>query len=144
MKIKNIYWIAGLLEGEGCFYLSGTTPSISIQMTDQDTIEKFGDLTKCANGLYITRDSRENRQVTYRLQFGGSLALQWMFTLYSLMSLRRKAKIREILQVVMNKPAHGTGLWSDPKKSLIRSFRKLGFTLEEATQKVNSMLPVNS
>lgn len=43
MKILHLdlQWLAGLLEGEGCFQYNGKpTPSIVVQMTDKDVINK--------------------------------------------------------------------------------------------------------
>ena len=37
-------WVAGLLEGEGCFPVSNSGyPRISLQMTDEDIIKRFAD-----------------------------------------------------------------------------------------------------
>lgn len=95
-SIGDIYYIAGLLEGEGCFYFR-KCPTITLNMTDLDTVEKARSLMNKTNKIY-TENPSGNRKEAYRLIVYGDVAMQWMMTIYPLMSIRRKAKIREIIQ----------------------------------------------
>ena len=92
----DIAWLAGLVEGEGCFKNNGSTPSIVVQMTDQDVIQKIANLfnTKIMGpyGPYAAQ-----KQPTYIAQYSGKAAVGWMMTLYNLLGERRKAKIEELL-----------------------------------------------
>jgi len=102
VTVKDIAWVAGLLEGEGCFHLNrGRAPTIGIGMTDLDTIERFKFVTKGAQKIHKVEKTNsaiaQLRKPAYSFQIGGSLAIEWMMTMYPLMGLRRKAKIREIL-----------------------------------------------
>lgn len=98
MDIKNIYYIAGLLEGEGCFGFYGC-PSIQINMTDLDTIEKAKLILDIRNKNIVRMQNKgaKNYKNSFTLNVSGDVAIQWMMTLYPLMSIRRKEKIKEII-----------------------------------------------
>lgn len=96
MDIKIIYYIAGLLEGEGCFDYKDC-PRIILGMKDEDTIVKARTLLKSDNKIEIRNPTKPNHNTIYRIVISGNLAVQWMMTLYPLMSRRRKEKIRELL-----------------------------------------------
>lgn len=91
--IKDIAWVAGLLEGEGCFSSNKGQPCIQINMVDLDTIEKIRGIIN--PNIKICIIEKPNKQVQYKITVGGSLAIQWMMTIYSLMSKRRQMKIKE-------------------------------------------------
>mgnify|MGYP001609130432 CR=1 FL=1 len=46
MKMGDIYWLAGILEGEGCFGIHNGGIFIKLLMTDQDTVTKVAILLK--------------------------------------------------------------------------------------------------
>ena len=156
--IKEIAWLAGLLEGEGYFGCNRTAV-IQLGMTDEDTISKARDMMSLDKKIYII--SKENRKTIYYFKVQGSLAIQWMLTIYSLMSRRRKEKIREILAKYKEMPNRVYGALyctkghlligddcricinnkqreyrTDPKKLLEKSLRKLGMSEEEIKEKV--------
>src|SRR5436189_2402394 len=90
-------WLSGLLEGEGCFSYNNTRrvgPYIVVVSTDYDTIHKVRRLTKCNNQVTIRRPRNKNHNLVYCIKICGNLAIQWMMTLYSLMSERRKNRIK--------------------------------------------------
>jgi hypothetical protein len=99
----DIAWLAGLLEGEGCFFQnkSGTAPQISLAMIDKDTIKRasfiFGLGGWCRRMTPDSSDIIGTRKNKYVFTIGGNEAIQWMMTLYSLMGERRKSKIKSIL-----------------------------------------------
>ncbi|KKK94077.1 hypothetical protein LCGC14_2686470 [marine sediment metagenome] len=96
IKTKDIIWLGGLLEGEGCFSLmksngrNGRCPSISVGMTDEDVIDRISDIW----GSNVCHRSNH-----WRTHIHGVYAIQWMMTLYSLFGKRRRAKIEEIIKV---------------------------------------------
>jgi len=110
ISVKNIGWVAGLLEGEGTFQFTGT-PTISINSTDLDTIRRLRSIVGCKNEISISnpkkRPGRHNHSILYRLSFGSSLAVQWMMTIYSLMSIRRKEQIQAQLRIWIEMPGQG-------------------------------------
>jgi len=98
VNIKDICWLAGLLEGEGCFIISkNKTPRIQLGMCDLDVVEHAA---KLLGGVTIyTAKTIVDRKTFYVLQLGGSKAIGWMMTIYQFMGERRKTKIKEILSV---------------------------------------------
>lgn len=111
VSLQNIYWIAGILEGEGSFGYHdpkrdrerGYTkrPLIQLKMTDGDIVERVSQIMggKC-RGPYKRKaktKSGERCKDYYLLSLPMNKAVQWMMTLYPLMGSRRKDKIEEIL-----------------------------------------------
>ena len=90
MKVRDLGWLAGLLEGEGCFRLNrGKYPVIALAMTDEDVVVKAAILMKVV--VYHYRNE-------YRIQVYGIHAIGWMMTLYSLLCSRRKSKVAGIIK----------------------------------------------
>lgn len=102
MDIKNIYWLAGLLEGEGYFASRKSKdvyycPVISIQMTDSDIIYRAKSIMGGTASVTSYIPSNEKYKVKYTYSIQGDLAIQWMMTLYPLLGDRRKAKVKEVI-----------------------------------------------
>jgi hypothetical protein len=93
MKLADLYWLAGLLEGEGCFGMSGSksgSARIALNMTDYDVVERAAlllDTPVKYSKLY------PNRKQVYRIEIFSNKAASWMMTLYSLMGERRQETI---------------------------------------------------
>lgn len=100
IDVKDIYWAAGIMEGEGWFGHSknnGIKKGIcaSLEMTDKDTIDKFSSIFD-----FGTRSVRllPSGKTSYKWSVTNQRkAVGFMMTLYSLMSIRRKEKITEII-----------------------------------------------
>lgn len=121
MDLKDIYWVAGLLEGEGYFAASNAPytrvngervsrktacPVITLTMSDKDVIEKFGYLVKkSVNGPYQPKkpDGTNGKQV-WTVSLRGKKALEWMQTIYVLMGKRRQEKIESVIKEVCHRP----------------------------------------
>lgn len=103
MTEKDMYWLAGLLEGEGSFLKaapsarSSTQIVISLQMTDRDIIEKVADLfgTSCVKG---SAPLKSHWKQCYTTRVKGSKAAEIMRLLYPFMGERRKRQIEEALK----------------------------------------------
>jgi hypothetical protein len=93
MDIKNIHWLAGILEGEGSFQLE--RPAIALEMTDRDIVQRVANIFQVP--VYELKRRPGSKQA-YKAVLTGNLAIQWMMTLYSLLGVRRKARIREVLE----------------------------------------------
>lgn len=98
IKTIDIGWVAGLLEGEGHFNID-ESPAIHLQMCDLDIIEKFKRITKISSGISVRLKKNEKHNTAYRVIISGSLAIQWMMTIYPLMGDRRKERIRKIIRL---------------------------------------------
>jgi hypothetical protein len=95
VKTGDIYWLAGILEGEGSFQWYHSTPAIRVEMTDKDVIEKAAALL---NPVYEIRvRTLPSGKESYRVVTNTSLAIQWMMTLYPLMGRRRQESIEHVL-----------------------------------------------
>lgn len=74
-------------------------------MTDLDTVEK------CRDFLYpngpIGRVEKDNNKILYRFKVYGKTSIEWMKLLYPLMSIRRKEKISQILDLWNNRKPSG-------------------------------------
>lgn len=99
-------WLAGLLEGEGCFYIQ-RTPSIRIAMTDRDTIERVSKMW--GSNIYEVK-KRENRKLQYVTTLHGNPAIECMNSIYKLMSNRRKERIDEVLRLAAARPGKLKGI----------------------------------
>lgn len=97
MDAKDIYWLAGLIEGEGSFTFlqnnKNKIPVVSVSMIDEDVIKRVAIIFK-TNVTYTVSGG----SLMYNTRIRGNIAIQWMMTLYSLMGSRRKTKIREIMK----------------------------------------------
>lgn len=100
MLEQQLYWLAGLLEGEGSFCKpppsSPNSPFVALEMTDEDVVAKV------ANLLEISYRQTKNRKPgiwkrSFFLQLRGKRAVVLMKELYPLMGLRRKAQIDRAL-----------------------------------------------
>lgn len=100
ISTSDLYWLSGLLEGEGCFrYVANSGyvyPKVILKMTDLDVVEKAAGFL----GSKIHKDylkPTENHKQAYVTTLTGAKAAGWMMTLYSLMGDRRRSKIYQIL-----------------------------------------------
>jgi|HubBroStandDraft_6_1064221.scaffolds.fasta_scaffold00134_6 hypothetical protein len=102
LEMNELCWLAGLLEGEGCFHAQPQgrkrTPNLLIQvaMTDRDVVEHVAKLFGC-NLRTPCKPRAHQHKTVYSVGVCGIKALGWMMTLYPLMGARRQAKIREII-----------------------------------------------
>ena len=97
-KIRDdIIWLAGILEGEGCFRFNGKSPLISINMTDKDIIERVCLLFK--SKLRKNVPSNIGHKVVYSTEVYGAKAIGIMLSIYSKMGKRRKQKIKEVIKL---------------------------------------------
>lgn len=96
---EDLHWLAGLLEGEGCFTLHKSKkrlyPKMQINMNDRDVIERVAELIgKNVGGPYGTG--------FYTVQIVGRQAIELMEVLKPLMMSRRKARIEEVIEIATN------------------------------------------
>lgn len=136
MRVVDIYYVAGILEGEACFGLTnnGKCPCIWLAMTDSDVIYKVRDLIDRSETITVTIDSRKSTyKDQYRLTLNGQRAAEWMMTIYPLMSIRRKAKIKECLLAWRNSVTESkyvNDAKAKAKSKLTRWLNKSGYSEE--------------
>jgi len=91
----DLAWLAGLLEGEGCFCYQ-CSPGIKLGMTDKDVVSKVANLLgRWVRGPYRYRT---NKKAVFYTEIWSHEAIWWMKKLLPYMSVRRSAKIKEIVE----------------------------------------------
>lgn len=91
--MRDLYWAAGFIEGEGCFHLvAGTQAGIMVSQKTIGPLERLQKIFHCGT---IYRQPKG--QLQWRVYSRRAIAI--MMTLYSLMSKRRQQKIEEILTI---------------------------------------------
>jgi len=94
----EIAWLAGLLEGEGCFPLnrkaSGRCDArIQLNMTDEDVVRRAAKML----GRSVYMAQRAGQKPQWYVRTTGTKAISWMMTIYGLMGKRRQERIRGLL-----------------------------------------------
>jgi transposase len=101
----KIYYIAGLLEGEGSFLKSPPSekksPRISIMMTDEDIISNYSNYFNVNYSSWQNKKKDENGNFKYKKVYisiiKGNYAIEIMKEIQCLMSKRRKIQITEAI-----------------------------------------------
>ncbi len=101
MKPEDAAWLAGLLEGEGCFQASDTR-SIAIQihlnMTDEDVIRRAADLMGGNVNPRYGGEPRYGKKVCWNTTVSGDKAVPVLLAIRPYMGERRSAKITQLLE----------------------------------------------
>ena len=98
LAIRDLAWLAGLLEGEGSFMLCKGSPEIGMQTTDRDVADRAAALFgKTITGAGYQPKGGAHYKRVWGVRVHGAKAIGWMFTLYPFMGERRQAKIREVV-----------------------------------------------
>ena len=99
MALRNIAWLAGLLEGEAYFCLQSGSPGIRLAMTDLDVVLRATELlgAHSVNPQRQADTAKDSWKPMYRTSVHGAVAAGWMMTIYPFLGARRREKIREIL-----------------------------------------------
>jgi hypothetical protein len=106
---ETLAWLAGLLEGEGTFFLSKNVvkgklyqyPLIALNMTDADVVDRVSVLF--GNKSYKARN--KDRKDSFRAVITGQRAVDWMRRVLPYMGMRRARKIQELLDWWAAKPS---------------------------------------
>ena len=99
---KDLYWIAGFLEGEGGFRKGGNSKYSQTVYASQVQKEPLERLQKFLGGSLKPQGKRGTHSSHWRWNAYGNRARGIMMTLYTLMSPRRQEQIKQALQEVQN------------------------------------------
>lgn len=134
--IRQLEWLAGIIEGEGCFglYRRGQSvkrkvPRIALSMSDLDVILKASRILRGAD-YFTVRQPAAGKKLSYTVQVCGARAIGWMMALYPLMGRRRQAKIREILagwRAIPLSNQSRASMWSQLARSAVARNRNIVF-----------------
>lgn len=99
----TFYWLIGILEGEGSFFIDKrkNVPVISVTSTDEPVTARVAKIFGTAYFRYVRKEAHKKPEYQTRLRGYG--AAQLMLRLLPYMSPRRQGQIRHVLQQY-NKP----------------------------------------
>jgi len=96
----ELYWLAGLLEGEGSFCCGPpskpNSPYICVEMCDEDVVSRIARLFGMA--YHPIKPRKSNHKISYGTRLTGSKAMSLMKSLRSMMSVRRQDQIDRALR----------------------------------------------
>jgi hypothetical protein len=98
---SELHWLAGLLEGEGCFTTGGgerPAAYVKLAMTDLDVVARAAGLMGISTDQIRERPRHPTHQTCYEISIGGTRALKLMKKVYPLMGIRRRQRIEELLE----------------------------------------------
>jgi len=112
----ELAWLAGLLEGEGCFFVhtdkrrhpqGNRCPIVHLNMTDGDIVRRAATITGVGRvGGPYARKSRPHHKPYWQWQVWKKADALWLMKeLYPYMGERRQVKIGEILNEFKEEPA---------------------------------------
>jgi|SRR5882672_4427614 len=101
MNELEIGWLAGLLEGEGYFAYGKVTQIVTLEMCDDDIVNKAAILIAKITGnvpeVSCRKRKEKNRNYTYQFTLTGRNARATMKSLVRYMGYRRRAQIWQAL-----------------------------------------------
>jgi hypothetical protein len=116
METQELYWLAGIIEGEGTFSYPGYC-RIKVKMTDEDVVNRCQAVCEVGN---VSGPHFDRHNPTYKPSWQWSVsdnrdAAALMMTLLPLMGNRRADKIRECLAQWHADDHPGTGVLNRSK-----------------------------
>ena len=95
-------YFAGIIDGEGYISYEKTKkdysiPSVSVEMTDKDVIDRIFKFFKTGSVVYI-KPRQDHHLDSWRWRSRGKAAVNIYFKIYNYLSHRRKCKIDEVLK----------------------------------------------
>lgn len=97
----EIGWLAGILEGEGCFLLDKRSPKVAVEMVDEDVINKVALIVERLTGKQFHINQRPPTgfgiQDRYHFQVSGESARIVMRAVVRHMCYRRRQRIWQVL-----------------------------------------------
>lgn len=97
MNAFDLFWMAGLLEGEGCFTMGGKYPSVQCKMTDEDSVHRLAVAAACGNVTGPHAQPNPQHRPYWTWTVGGKRAVDLMIVLFPLMGDRRRGRILELV-----------------------------------------------
>lgn len=96
IRMEDLHWAAGFLEGEGCFSFSGKGLKIQVAQVQRWPLERL--LKLFGGGISQQRTQRKpTHQICSQWYLSGFQAAALMMTIYPLLSPRRQNQIKQAL-----------------------------------------------
>ena len=125
LRLEDLHWIAGFLEGEGTFGRCGGTIIVAASQVNKEPVDKLYNLLG-GSVLYLERINQNPKwNNCYRWTIYGENAELLMKVIFPIMSIKIKNKISEILSWYASRPGRnfaksgrktcrkGLHLWTD-------------------------------
>jgi len=99
ISAKDIYWLAGIIEGKGYFGIGRTRyPYIQVRTTDLDIIERVNVFFKAS----ICKEDRSIRKTSYVVRSSHKTSVPLIMTIYTLLGQRRRTRAKYVLALWRN------------------------------------------
>jgi hypothetical protein len=101
MNVEELYWTAGIFEGEGCMSVtranrrSGGSISVYVGMTDKDVIDRLD--SYWPGKRYVREHKGKDWKPLYLWQLNGLEAYNFVKVMYPILGERRKARADELI-----------------------------------------------
>ena len=89
----DLVWIAGFLEGEGCFSYHGKYGEVSATHADVDNLYYIRD--KVGGSVHLRKPGPKSKKPLYQWRVAGAKARALMAVMYPLVSNRRQIQIED-------------------------------------------------
>ena len=107
MNDKDLYWLAGIIEGEGCYtWLKRVyKPQVMISMTDEDVVRRCAEImgTSCVK-THPPSIKKRGFKPQWHAKVTGQRAIYLMEVLYPIMGERRRARMDELYEMYDARP----------------------------------------
>lgn len=146
MTEHELYWLAGLLEGEGSFLFGPPSQpnriSLALQMTDEDVVRRAALMMGEQPVGCTRRNSEKGWKPLYYFRVRGKEAAAWMKLLLPLMGLRRSQRIREVLAAFVPRN-RGDNLRKLTAENVLelKALRAAGWTFDRLAEKYKVTRP---
>lgn len=106
LNTNDLHWLAGLIEGEGCFQATRGVAKVQLHMTDRDVVVRARNVMGIKSKIHTRPGLKQWRpdlgrhsehKTSHTIVASGFIGAGWMMTLYPLMGERRQAAIRAAL-----------------------------------------------
>jgi len=116
VSTKDIAWLAGLLEGEGCFrFDSKAHLVIQLAMTDRDVVDRAAALL--GGAVCEKKPKAAHHKMQYLVRVFGARAAGWMMTFWPFLGQRRRQKVEDCLSRWRMVPTRTEAARSNVKKA---------------------------
>jgi hypothetical protein len=104
MKVRDIAWAAGFLEGEGCFSHTRSTPMVTVSQVQRWPLDRMAEVF---GGVPRLIRAREKVGEHWRWQLYGQRSIEVMMTVLPLLSPRRREQVKAAIEIWKHRFASG-------------------------------------
>ena len=132
MRQADLMWLAGLLEGEGCFRYA-ESPTLELQMTDEDVVARAAQITQ--RNYLVKKNRTVKGKHIYHLRVFSQHAIDIMQELYPHMGARRKAQIDLCIQKFADQTQVNPRIEPELRDSIIKDIKMGALTIAGIAKK---------